>query len=457
MLNLRRRSASFWVLLLVALFELWQLQLHQAYKSPNASRWPITSDGLGYYVYLPAALKYQDFSYAFVPGEISGSQDFFNVNSPKTGYKVNKYPIGVALMQLPFYGLGELHARLTAAPADGFSIPYRLWLMIGALVYQFIGLLFVRRFLQFFFAEKTIAAVLFCLALGTNLLYYSLHDSMMSHVYSFCLMAVATFYTIAWHRDGKRQQLLLLAACCGMIFLIRPVNILFVSFFLLWGLGEKYGWAKKKKLFLKTWRQLAGAACLGLAVIFLQLLTWKLLTGSWFFFSYEGEGFLWSKAAIVEVLISYRKGWFVYTPLAIFLCLGLFTLKRKIPEASIALPFYFLLHLYVISCWWSWWYGGGFSLRPMVELLAPLALALASWGHFVSKAGMPRWLIGGLAGLLVLLNVFQTYQMKRGYIDDDSMTKAAYWAVFGKANLEGKEREDVKKLLDPPPLERRGE
>lgn len=449
------RTASFWVLLIVALFELWQLHLHQAYKTTNQNKWPIVSDGLGYYLYLPAALKYQDGSYEFIPEGISGSEDFWNTTSPKTGHRVNKYPIGVAILQLPFYAIGELTAWITQQARNGFSPAYRYWMIIGAIFYQLLGLVFIRGFLRFYFKEKTIATVLFCLALGSNLFYYSLHEGLMSHVYSFCLMAMGTYYTITWHRDGKLNQLLALAACCGMIFLVRPPNILFVSFFLLWGLGEKYGWQQKKKHVWKHRNQFLLAGLLGGLIISLQLITWKLLTGSWFFFSYTGEGFLWTEPAIADVLWSYRKGWWVYTPMAFLMCVGLFTFQRKIPAAKFALPIYFLLHLYVISCWWCWWYGGSFGMRAMIELMAPLSLALASLGVFVHKKGIPSWFIGVIVALLVVLNVFQTYQRKRGYIHHDSMTKAAYWAIFGEANLEGSAREATLLLMEPPPLERR--
>jgi hypothetical protein len=451
----RKRSASFWVLLIVALYQMWQMDLHKAYKTSNHLKWPMISDGLGYYVYLPAAIKYQDWSYSFVPEGISGSNEFSNTTSPKTGFRVNKYPIGVAILQLPFFGIGEIDAWMRDRAKDGFSRSYRYWMIMGAFFYQILGLVLIRGFLQFYFKERTIAVVLFCLALGTNLFYYSLHEGMMSHVYSFFLIAAGTYFTIKWHREEKLGQLLALAACCGMIFLVRPVNVLFITFFLLWGLGEKYGWQKKQKLLWRNRIQLIWGALLGSAIVSLQFLTWKLLTGSWFFFSYEGEGFLWTEPAIADVLWSYRKGWWVWTPLAFFMCLGLFTFYKKIPAAKFALPIYFFLHLYLISCWWSWWYGGSFGMRTMIEIMPVMSIALASFGVFIWKKGIPSWLIGLVIAFLIVLNVFQTYQKKRGYIHYDSMSKEAYWALFGKIELNEEERLEIKKLLIPTPQDRR--
>ena len=435
-------------------FQLWQLQLHKAYQSDRPEKWPIVSDGLGYYLYLPATFIFQDWSYDFVPEGISGGNDFFNIRSPKTGHRLNKYPIGVSILQSPFFAIGHLSAWISGSPQDGFSYPYRFWLIIGAFFYLLLGLIFIRKFLAFFFSENTIALILLCLALGTNLFYYSLHEGLMSHVYSFCFMAIACYYTVLWHREAKLKQMLALAAACGMIFLLRPPNILFLSFFLLWGLGEKGFGAKKKKHFWENRFQLLWGMLLGGGIIFLQLCSWKSLAGSWFIFTYEGEGFLWAHPAITDVLWSYRKGWWIYTPLALFMCLGLFRLRKQIPAASIALPVFFILNFYLVSSWWSWWYGGGFGMRALIDVMAPLSLALGSFAIFIRKKGIPKWVLGFFIGFFIILNVFQTYQMKRGYIHHDSMTKEAYWAIFGKADIKGDEREVLKKLYKAPSFER---
>ena len=55
--------------------------------------------------------------------------------------------------------------------------------------------------------------------------------------------------------------------------------------------------------------------------------------------------------------------------------------------------------------------------------------------------------------LFVSLNLFQTYQYYKGYIQFDSMSKAAYWDVFLKADPKNSywgllEKPDYKKALE---------
>jgi len=453
--RIQKRSASTWVLVLLAAFQLWQIGLHQSYRSPNASRWPVTSDGLGYYAYLPATFLHQDFTYTFIPQEITGSQDFYNSISTETGFKINKYPIGVAVLQLPFFLLGHAAAYLTQSPMNGFSVPYRFWLIIGALFYQILGLLLVRRMLRFFFKEGIVALVILGLVMGTNLLYYTIHESMMSHVFSFFAMAAASYYSMVWHRDKQRRELLMSAGSFALVCLIRTFNVIFLLFFLILGIRNSADASLRIKLIWRKRQDILWAGLLGFAILGLQLVTWKLTTGSWLVFSYAGEGFLWSEPAITDVLWSYRKGWWVYTPLAVVMLLGLLVIPRYVRGARLAIFSYLVIHLYLISSWWSWWYGGGFGMRPMVEVLAPLSLALGAIISFCFRQKRLKYAFISTFVLLLSFNFFQTYQMKRGYIHPENMTSAAYWAIFGKANLTKEERKEMEKRLALPPLERR--
>jgi hypothetical protein len=54
-----------------------------------------------------------------------------------------------------------------------------------------------------------------------------------------------------------------------------------------------------------------------------------------------------------------------------------------------------------------------------------------------------RRAVATVFGLLIALNVFQTYQYVRGYIHWDGMTRATYWAVFLRPSIPTEELEQI--------------
>ena len=66
----------------------------------------VYSDGFGYYVYLPAMI-YRDFSFDFVEG---WEHPLDLIQS--AGGIVNKYPVGVAIMESPFFFLAHIISLL---------------------------------------------------------------------------------------------------------------------------------------------------------------------------------------------------------------------------------------------------------------------------------------------------------------------------------------------------------
>lgn len=98
--------------------------------------------------------------------------------------------------------------------------------------------------------------------------------------------------------------------------------------------------------------------------------------------------------------------------------------------------------LYVVFCWWQWYYGGSFGCRVMIESLAILALPTASLVQFLFKQmKMIKIFSFALLALLISLNVFQTAQYAKGIIHWQKMNKEYYWKVFGKWNVSVKDKE----------------
>ena len=106
--------------------------------------------------------------------------------------------------------------------------------------------------------------------------------------------------------------------------------------------------------------------------------------------------------------------------------------------------------------WWSWYYGGGFSCRPMVDFYGLLAIPLAAFFTYFNKKLFYLRAIPFLLFLLTgSLNLFHPQQTKTCLHWSD-MTKESYWTNFitlGKpegfeAMLKEPDNENLRKGLD---------
>jgi hypothetical protein len=111
---------------------------------------------------------------------------------------------------------------------------------------------------------------------------------------------------------------------------------------------------------------------------------------------------------------------------------GFFFMNKESRVFRTPILIFTIVNIYVVFSWGCWWYGGSFGLRAMIESYALLALPLGAFytACIQSKKGMALLVFAILA--FTTLNLFQTWQYRKRIIHWDSMTKEAYWAVFGK-------------------------
>jgi hypothetical protein len=182
-----------------------------------------------------------------------------------------------------------------------------------------------------------------------------------------------------------------------------------------------------------------------------QMIYWKTVTGNWIYYSYGDQGFFFLNPHLTDVLFSFRKGWFIYTPVMIFAVLGIYLLFRN--NKAFFLPVLILLavYLYVVSSWWCWWYGGSLGQRELIDIYPVMALPLATVIHWVYKrASLWHYLAGLLVLFSVLLGAFYNVQYYYGAIHWDSMTRRAYFDSFGRVHPSPR----FQKLLKSPDYDR---
>jgi hypothetical protein len=424
-LNKGNFSPSKWLLVVIAIF--W---FSLIWTSKPWQKNLLINDIENYYGYLPATFIYHDLGLKFT------SDPFFNDKyAPKitaNGGKVIKMSMGLSFLYTPFFLVGHVSAGMLHQPQDGFSQPYQVSLVFSCLFYLLLGLFYLRKLLLFYFSEGITTLTIFTVFFGTNLLWYSTFDGLMSHGYLFSWLVFFIYQIVCWHRDEKLKRLIYIGLVGGLITLIRPTMILCFLFFILYDVYNKQTLLKKISLFKRNIKGLIALFLGFLLAILPQLIYWKYNTGSWFFFSYVGERFYFNHPHVFLGLLGFRKGWLIYTPVMIFALLGFVYLWKLRREYTFAIIIPFIISIYVIFSWWCWWYGGSFGQRPMVDFYGMLAVPMAVFYKqvFGQKRIILKVVTITVVTLLISLNLFQTKQFSDGLIHYDAMTKASYAEGF---------------------------
>ncbi len=405
------------------------------------------SDSWGYYLHLPATLLYHDAGdYSatiaawriYNPGEADPRADAYGLRTaPGTGRTVIKYPVGVAILQSPFFLLAHSWCKLSGqSPADGFSVPYVLLAGLSTLFYALWGLYFLEKTLRRFFPNPVVQVVLLVLALATNLFFFSTYTVGMAHPYLFFGWSLLLFQTSIFYSGRAELQTsnsFKLGTILGLITICRIPEVLAVLVPLLWGLS---GWQSVRERFCFLWkngRQVMVAVLAFSLTVLPQLAYWKFVSGQWLFNSYQGERFDWANPQVLNGLFHYQNGWLIYTPVMAFALLGMVWLRRFAGAAFWPVAVLLPLHIYVIYSWWCWQYINGFGSRPMVDVYPLLAFPLAATVAVAWQRGWSRWALGAALVFCAALNLFQTWQTERLILWSERANAAYYAAVFGQA------------------------
>ena len=415
-----------------------------AEKKNALINWDVTS----YYSYLPAIFVHKDLKFEFLNNsEVNYAEkhQFWPETAPN-GNKVIKTTMGMSVLYFPFFIISHIYSLVNdKVVANGFSKPYEIGLTFSSIFYMMIGLFFLAKVLRSIYDEKKVSILLFLVFLGTNLFYYATTEPCMSHVYTFSLASVFMYITMKIYEKNNWKFFIFLGLISGLLFLVRPTNILFILAFLLYKIESFSSLNKRLYWLIQHYKKLTISIVISVLIGSVQFFYWKWATGNWFFNSYVGEQFYFNQPRIIEFLFSYRKGWLVYTPIFIFSFLGLYKMYvRKNPwffSILIMLP----VLVYLFSSWWCWWFGGGFGMRPMIDYYPLLIIPL---GEILStKISYKKYILNFILAGFVSLNLFQTLQRRNLVIHWDSMSKESYWAFFTTIKMKNAQDWERQKIL----------
>ncbi len=324
-------------------------------------------DGMGYYQWLPSAFVSGEFERMFWTYEMAPDR------------WISLFSLGVAVLQLPFFLLGQLMSWFFDYPLNGFSPANAVSMMTASAVYAGAGAVLAFRLAREFSSTTSSLLSVVAIYAGSNLIYYGTHTPLMSHIYSFFLIGLFCWCTIRTIKGPKGYEVLLFVLSGSLLVLIRQLNIvvflfpIYMAYFSPGGLRGAWRNLTRNRLLLSV--------SVGLAVVpwVLQGLYWHHITGAWYAngYAFKGEFFHWDKMVPGMVLFSPRNGWLAYSPifLAAMVTLVVHVWRNTRPARVLLLIVALVVIIY--SAWWCWWLGGAYGFRGMVDFYALLAIPMA--------------------------------------------------------------------------------
>jgi hypothetical protein len=396
----------------------------------------INADAIGYYDYLPSIFIHQDFYRKDKP--YPGNKlvyerldEFKHVSYVEYGdFKVNKYPVGTALLQSPFFLIEYLSSE---SEVSGYEYNFHRNIFHTTLFYLFLGLIFFKKVLKQFNCKPWV--IIICqilLVFATPITHYANADAGYSHIYSFFAITLFVYYAKKYFESQKVKHFLICCLVLGLIFILRNPNLLVLC-------ATPFiagSWIKFKsgvQLIFQNWTfLLVGIGCF-MSIALIQMLSWYYQTGEFLIYSYQGEGFNFLQPHFIDILLSYQKGLFVYTPILFisFLTILWMFYKRSYYSAVTWMAFFAII-TYIFSSWWSWHYGSTYGMRVYIDFFIILFIPLAT---FLSELRYYKTIpLLVLSSVTIPLNLVQTYQYKEYILHWDSMTKDKYWKIFLKTD-----------------------
>jgi spore maturation protein SpmB len=252
-------------------------------------------------------------------------------------FQPSKFSVGPAMFWTPAYLL--THNPIAVGATSVLAALFALLLLWNLLL----------RYFNKTVSIMTVAAI----AGASNLLFYGSLDVVNSHALTF--FAATVFLSLLY---SKQKQWFTIGAALGFLGLMRAQDIVYcvilVPFI-------------TKKNFVPI---IAGF----LLVFSPQLFAWQFISGKFWVNPYLAgkEGFDFLRPHIFGVLFGLQNGLFLWTPITFLGAIGL-VIKKRFLFLSV-----FILELYTVASWSTWWQGASYSGRMFVSCLPVLSFGVAS-------------------------------------------------------------------------------
>ena len=354
----------------------------------------IESDGKYYYQYVISSFFDHDLdfsnNYLYQPPSWMGDDiDQYHLRegiNPTTGRPGNIYSIGPAILWFPFFVMSYYaavvlnHALHLHIVLDGWSRYFHYSVMYSSVLYMLMTLGLVYRLLRRQFSDSASKLAVALLLLGTNVLYYTVLEPSMSHVYDL-FTAVLFLYLYCVVRESPERTIYYvgMGLAGGLHVLVRTQNVstlAIVSAFLCLHVIEDYRATGRRILLANL---LAFAVVASLAVLPVPLIN-KYLYGGYFVVP-QGRDFLHlSSPNLWGVLFSTRNGLFSHHPVMLFGIAGFavmavrsFATRDKDRSYWLMLAATLAIQVWLNASAADWWAGASFGQRRLIGSFLPFA------------------------------------------------------------------------------------
>lgn len=335
--------------------------------------------------------EYQHFYDAGVAAS-PGFHETFLERENEIHRRVNYATPGPALLWSPFYLIGHIVARVTGAPADGYSQPYISAIAYGSAFYGFAAVLLCVSIARRTLGHGLLASLI--VAAGTPLIFYCYVAPGFGHAAS--AFAVSLFVWV-WIRARRRWSIggaIALGLSGGLMGIVREQDVALVIGpvidFLVFATGARAAHRRRDMT------AAAGAGALAfLAGIAPLLLAYRALNGKFFATETAARKMNWASPHAWSVLFDSEHGLFAWTPLALLAVTGLLLLwilgpgarargqSRATDDGDLrwlaALAFVMVLaQAYTSGAVESWTVAGSFGQRRFVAVTPLLVLGVSA-------------------------------------------------------------------------------
>lgn len=349
---------------------------------------------------------------------LKNEYEYFNIKekiNPKTGYPINKYPVGFPLLILPFFYLTHLIILFFnflgfKIVSDGFSLPYQLSFCYASILYGYLGLIITYHLCKKYFSPFICFLSLSIILLATNILYYFFKGPYYSHLTSFFVSSLFILFWLETFKERNLYKYFLMGVFGSLLAIIRLQDIIFL---LLPFISFLYFKIKKIKELIPSLKHIFAFLVGTMPFFLIQMLAYKIIFGSFLAYSYGEEKFIYAfSPKIFPVLFSSRHGLISWHPLILFCLLGLLISNRH-RIITLLLFLVFLMQLYIISSWHCWYFGYSFGHRAFISSLPIFAFGLSSFIHSLNKKLSLKYIF-----LLSLPFIFWNFIMMLAYLTE---------------------------------------
>lgn len=373
-------------------------------------------DNTFYYFWLRGPLVRGDFDFSRDMAEthtLPEAQRLRYLAAPRgtPDHPLNKYGLGWAVAEYPFYRLADGLAWVSGQPRDGYGPLYQFLLHLGQLFYGLAGLALSWRIVRRWVPDpEALWGVLLCW-LGSFLFLYQTSILSMAHNTLFFALAACTLCALKVEEGSASGRLPAGVSFFAGLALITRYQAAVYLFFPAWAALRD---VRRRRALHPGW------LC-GLAPVALQAWAWRREFGSWVVYSYRGEAFDWLHPHSWEILVSPFHGLFYWSPALLLGLAGFLWWARRTGGAVRRLWGASLVAAwYVNASWWAWWFGAAYGARGFegCVLFFMLGTAWLLW-----RLRERPWARGAVLAALVVLaaaNVGLSYQARKNRLPEEA-------------------------------------